>query len=188
MIAGAAVLAASWIAWAYPFIFLAPHNQKRPNITVAGPTRAGLLLECTWPIFMAFSCRMQAESAVLPWWRLAGTVVFGPVAGVAGSWAIRAAPGGRQFRVNAGLYEDHELVTTGPYALVRHPIYSSLLAILLSTMSLLTRPAWMLAALTLFIAGTEIRVATEDGLLASRFGEKFADYRRRVKAYVPLVR
>jgi protein-S-isoprenylcysteine O-methyltransferase Ste14 len=46
----------------------------------------------------------------------------------------------------------------------------------------------MLAALSLFLAGTEIRVAAEDGLLASRFGERFLAYQRRVKAYVPLLR
>jgi protein-S-isoprenylcysteine O-methyltransferase Ste14 len=57
-----------------------------------------------------------------------------------------------------------------------------------STLFLLTPWEWCLVSLALFIAGTEIRVATEDGLLASRFGEKFAAYRRRVKAYIPFVR
>jgi protein-S-isoprenylcysteine O-methyltransferase Ste14 len=42
--------------------------------------------------------------------------------------------------------------------------------------------------LALFIAGTEIRVFTEDSLLASRFGERFLEYQRRVWAYVPFVR
>jgi protein-S-isoprenylcysteine O-methyltransferase Ste14 len=40
----------------------------------------------------------------------------------------------------------------------------------------------------LFIAGTEIRVRTEDRLLESRFGERFLQYRKRVWAYVPFVR
>jgi protein-S-isoprenylcysteine O-methyltransferase Ste14 len=43
-------------------------------------------------------------------------------------------------------------------------------------------------ALALYIAGTEIRVYTEDGLLASRFGERFLEYKRRVPAYLPFVR
>ena len=43
-------------------------------------------------------------------------------------------------------------------------------------------------ALALFVAGTEIRVHTEDGLLASRFGERFFEYRKRVQAYIPFVR
>jgi protein-S-isoprenylcysteine O-methyltransferase Ste14 len=95
---------------------------------------------------------------------------------------------GRQFRVTAGLYEDHQLVTSGPYATVRHPIYTSLLAILICTQALLTPLPWAAASLALFIAGTEIRVHAEDGLLASRFGEAFQQYRKSVSAYIPFVR
>jgi protein-S-isoprenylcysteine O-methyltransferase Ste14 len=95
---------------------------------------------------------------------------------------------GKQFRVNAGLYEDHELVRTGPYGIVRHPIYSSLLAILLSTILLPTPWRWVAVSLVLFVVGTEIRVRTEDKLLASRFGPEFAEYRKKVPAYVPFVR
>ena len=95
---------------------------------------------------------------------------------------------GRQFRVQAGLYRDHELVRTGPYAVVRHPIYASLLAILLGTLLVLTPWPWIPISLALFLVGTEIRVRAEDGLLASRFGEEFRRYRTRVPAYLPFVR
>src|SRR5207302_8330701 len=54
---GWAALLVCWFAWMYPFIFHAPHNQKRPSITLAAPTRAGLLLECL-AIFIAFACRV----------------------------------------------------------------------------------------------------------------------------------
>jgi len=43
-------------------------------------------------------------------------------------------------------------------------------------------------ALPFFLAGTEIRVRAEDRLLAERFQERFAQYRSRVKAYIPFVR
>jgi protein-S-isoprenylcysteine O-methyltransferase Ste14 len=59
---------------------------------------------------------------------------------------------------------------------------------LLSTLLLLTPWRWIVVSLALFVAGTEIRVHVEDNLLASRFGEDFEDYRRQVRAYVPLVR
>jgi protein-S-isoprenylcysteine O-methyltransferase Ste14 len=95
---------------------------------------------------------------------------------------------GKQFRLHAGLYDDHELVRTGPYSIVRHPIYSSLLAMLAANCLLLTRWPWALLALAIYIAGTEIRVRSEDGLLASRFPEEFAAYRRQVPAYLPFVR
>lgn len=174
----------SWLAWGYPFVFRVPHIQRRPSITAIGPTRAGLFLECL-AIFIAFACRLPPDSPP-QWWRIAGAIVCGPVAAVLAWTATRHL--GRQFRVNAGLYEDHELVTSGPYAIVRHPIYTSLLAILACTLFVLTPWQWAVLSLALFVAGTEIRVYTEDGLLASRFGERFFEYRRRVRAYVPFVR
>jgi protein-S-isoprenylcysteine O-methyltransferase Ste14 len=178
------VLMLSWFAWAYPFLFRAPHNQRRPSITAIGPTRVGLLLE-SLGIFIAFAVRLPTD---LPpdSWRIAGTIVFGPIAPLLSWTAVRHL--GRQFRVTAGLYEDHELVTTGPYAIVRHPIYTSLLAILASTLFLLTPWQWAVVSLVLFIVGTEIRVYTEDRLLASRFGERFFEYCKRVPAYLPFVR
>jgi protein-S-isoprenylcysteine O-methyltransferase Ste14 len=173
-----------WCAWAYPFIFNAPHIQRRPSITLIGPTRAGLLLECLG-IFVAFACRLPpGDSPGIA--RFVAATVFGIIAAVLSWSAVKHL--GRQFRVNAGLYEDHELVRTGPYAIVRHPIYSSLLAILLSTLCLLTPWQWVLISLALFVAGTEIRVHAEDGLLSSRFGTAFAAYQKRVRAYVPFVR
>ncbi len=173
-----------WCAWAYPFIFRAPHVQKRESVTVAGPTRAGLLLEGI-AIFMAFAFRMPAGYPP-GIGRVAASIVCGALAGVL-AWTS-VAHLGRQFRVHAGLYHDHALVRTGPYAIVRHPIYASLLAILLCTLLLLTPWPWIAISLALFLCGTEIRVRCEDGLLASRFGEEFERYRKTVPAYIPFVR
>ncbi len=113
LLLGWLVLAVSWCAWAYPFIFLAPHNQKRPSITAIGPTRLGLFLE-SLAIFLAFAFRMPADPPP-EWWRIAAAAPCG-IAGAILAWtAVRHL--GRQFRVHAGLYEDHELVTSGPYAI-----------------------------------------------------------------------
>ena len=171
-----------WAAWAYPFILRAPHRQKRPSITVAGPTRLGLLLECA-AIAIALNIRMPGAPGPA---RILASMVCGPI-GVVLAWTA-VTHLGKQFRIHAGLYEDHELVRTGPYAVVRHPIYASLLAMLLCTLLLLTPWPWALVSLAIFVAGTEIRVHSEERLLASRFGEAFHDYRRQVPAYVPFVR
>ncbi len=173
-----------WIAWWYPFLFRAPHVQKRPSITVIGRTRIGLLLE-TIAFFCAFFLRLPAgeDPGSL---RMGAAAVIG-VVGIVTFWAAIDHLG-RQFRIQAGLYEDHQLVRTGPYALVRHPIYASMLCLLLSTMLLVTPWVWWPLPLALFVIGTEIRVRCEDGLLAGRFGAKFDEYRRATSAYVPLVR
>ena len=108
-------------------------------------------------------------------------------AGCVLSWTAVGALG-RQWRIDAGLNVDHQLIRSGPYSLVRHPIYTSMLCVFLGTGLIITPWFLFLAALVLFIAGTEIRVRTEDSLLASRFGEEFTNYKRYVPAYVPWLR
>jgi len=179
-----AVLGVSWVAWMYPFLFRAPHNQKRASITRKGATSAGLLLESA-AIFIAFTTGWRAPDAAAPW-RVAPTLLFAAPS-IALAWsAVKHL--GKQFRVNAGLYEDHELVRTGAYSLVRHPIYAALFGMLLATLSVGAPWQWAAVAVLLFIGGTEIRVHIEDSLLASRFPGSFEEYRKSVRAYVPFVR
>jgi protein-S-isoprenylcysteine O-methyltransferase Ste14 len=173
-----------WFAWLYPFIFRAPHRQKRASITASKATMIGLLLEGLG-IFTAFVFRLPPESAPDPV-RVVVSLFFGMLASMLSWSSVRHL--GRQFRIQAGLYEDHELVRTGPYALVRHPIYASLLAVLLCTLLLLTPWQWACVSLALFLIGTEIRVRAEDRLLASRFRGPFREYQKKVPAYIPFVR
>ena len=184
MITAAVILAAAWFLWLYPFLFRAPHGQKRASITRVRATRIGLLLE-SGAIFLACAIHYPADAPV-PWWRLAAAMPF--ILGAC--WLAFSAVKhlGKQFRVTAGLYEDHELVRTGAYAVVRHPIYAGLLAMLIATIIVATPWQWAALPMVLFLAGTEIRVRTEDGLLQSRFGEVFEQYRREVPAYIPFVR
>ena len=177
-------LAVLWFAWLYPFAFRAPHHQNRENITVAGPTRVGLLLECI-AIAMAFAFRLPPQPASA-WYRLLPAILLASAA-IPGAWAS-VTHLGKQFRLHAGLYVDHQLIQTGPYAIVRHPIYATFLAMLLCSLLLMTPWPWALASLSVFLIGTEIRVRSEDRLLESRFGDEFRRYRRRVSAYVPFVR
>ena len=167
-----------------PFIMRAPHHQKRPSIAATGSTVAGLALECA-AIFIAWIFRLPSDRPP-GLARILASMALGPVAAALAWSAVKHL--GRQFRFRAGLYVDHELVRTGAYSIVRHPIYASLLAILLSTLFLLTPWPWFALSMALFIAGTEIRVRAEDNLLASRFGADFEQYRREVSAYVPFVR
>jgi protein-S-isoprenylcysteine O-methyltransferase Ste14 len=95
---------------------------------------------------------------------------------------------GKQWRFDAALNTDHELVQSGAYRVVRHPIYASMFAMMLGTGFLITRLWLLAAAIAFFVAGTEVRIRVEDALLASRFGERFEEYRRRVPAYVPFMR
>ena len=79
-------------------------------------------------------------------------------------------------------------MSSGPYRMVRHPIYTSMLCMLLGTGFLLTPLPQILIATLIFVAGTEIRARIEDRLLESKFRDEFQAYRRTVSAYIPLVR
>ena len=127
-------LAVCWLVWWYPFIFRAPHRQKRESIARPGATSLGLLME-TAAFAVAFFFRLPA-GAEPGMARTLLSMALAPVAPILGWTAVTHL--GRQFRITAGLYHDHELVHTGPYGVVRHPIYASLLAMLLSTLLLLT--------------------------------------------------
>ena len=122
----------------------------------------------------------------LPVWRLAPGVCFLVLASVLSWTATRAL--GRQWRIDAGLSSDHELVTAGPYSIVRHPIYTSMLCMILGMGFLIAPLPLFAAAIVFFMAGTEVRVRVEERLLASHFGEAFQEYRRRVPAYIPFLR
>lgn len=94
---------------------------------------------------------------------------------------------GKQWRLAAGVNEDHVLVQSGPYAIVRHPIYTSMLGLLLASGFLLTPLPRFVVALVVFMIGTEIRMRTEEAVLRERFGREFEDYRARVRGLIPWV-
>ena len=114
------------------------------------------------------------------------SMVLGPPS-VALAWAATRHIG-KQWRYEAALIEDHELIQTGPYAWVRHPIYLSLLGMQLATGAAWTWWPMFLAAVIFYVIGTEIRMREEDRLLAERFQDSFARYRARVRAFIPLIR
>jgi protein-S-isoprenylcysteine O-methyltransferase Ste14 len=83
----------------------------------------------------------------------------------------------------AQLFAGHRLITNGPYAIVRHPMYAGL--ILASFGSLLIYSTWT----TLFFAGLAPLVTTrafrEEKVLAEEFGEQWQGYCRRVPMFFP---
>lgn len=92
---------------------------------------------------------------------------------------------GKEWSLTARLVEGHKLATSGPYAYVRHPIYSGMLGMLLATGLAVSYWPALLAGLAVFFVGTIIRIRREEKLLREAFGEEFENYARRVPAIVP---
>ena len=128
-------------------------------------TRWGILL-----LAIAYSILEQNKfwERSVPGWGIALSIIFFLLAGLLSWTGVRAL--GRQWQIDAGLSSDHEPVMSGRYRRVRHPIYTSMPAVLV------------------FARGTEIRVRIEDRLLVSRFGDRFRYYPRNIPAYIPFLR
>jgi protein-S-isoprenylcysteine O-methyltransferase len=82
--------------------------------------------------------------------------------------------------------QGHELVQTGPYAIVRHPIYTGLLLAVIGTAMARGTLAGYIGVAAVFVA-IMIRVDIEEKLMSDRFGETYEAYRRRTRKLVPLV-
>jgi protein-S-isoprenylcysteine O-methyltransferase Ste14 len=177
-------LLALWILWLLPFLLRRVRSTGiRPSKTAPVSILGMVLQAASFPIvFITEHLRAHPPNA----WHIALSFAFGFVSLFLIWSAIPAL--GKQWRLQAGVYADHVLVQSGPYRFVRHPIYASMLALLLAA-GLLVAP-WIAIgiALLLMIAGTEIRVRAEDRLLAERFGQEFANYKARVPAYIPFLR
>jgi protein-S-isoprenylcysteine O-methyltransferase Ste14 len=93
---------------------------------------------------------------------------------------------GKQFSAYVTIQEGHELVQSGIYGVIRHPLYLSLLlagpGFALVFRSLLIWP--ILAVTLVFIS---VRIRQEERLLATEFGDAFARYHARTWALVPCI-
>jgi protein-S-isoprenylcysteine O-methyltransferase len=99
-------------------------------------------------------------------------------------WARTAL--GRDWSALSELKQGHELVTTGPYAVVRHPSYSGLLLMFAATAVL-----WEALAVLFLLLVTGIvlglKLAREETLLAGEFPDRWPAYCARTRRVLPLV-
>ncbi|HEV8319305.1 MAG TPA: isoprenylcysteine carboxylmethyltransferase family protein [Vicinamibacterales bacterium] len=115
---------------------------------------------------------------------VAMVAVICAIAGILFSlWAINTL--GKQWSFSARVIEGHQLVTHGPYAIVRNPIYASMALWLVALALTFATPARLAIALSLYVVGTLMRVRAEEELMRATFGEQWEDYRRRVPALIP---
>jgi protein-S-isoprenylcysteine O-methyltransferase Ste14 len=115
---------------------------------------------------------------------LVGALLYFPGLGLY-LWARRAL--GSMYNVSsalgARLYAEHRLVTHGPYALVRHPMYVGVLAASLGGVLLYRTWTPVFAAVTFL--GLALRARQEERALAREFGEEWEAYARRVPGWLP---
>ena len=82
--------------------------------------------------------------------------------------------------------QDHELITSGPYAFVRHPIYTGMLLMLLGT-AIINGHAIGFAFLAVVTLGLWLKARDEEKMMIKHFPDTYPAYKSRVRALVPFI-
>lgn len=176
-----------WFGFAAGFIFRnqSPKSpdQKREPGSLYGLLLQGLSYGVAWIGHREFASYFLPRNTVL-------SLVFGSLAVLLGAASVAMANGavrllGKEWSLTARVVEGHNLATAGPYRIVRHPIYTAMLGMLLATGLAVSHWLALFLAVVIFLAGTRIRVTREERLLHETFGAEFDNYARRVPAIIP---
>jgi len=178
-----------WFGWVGTFFFKKSPAKAPEKVAKKDPvSRVGIGLQMVG-FALVFSLQRRPLGPIvpmLPWmeWVVAGVQVV--IAGLSvwlSASAVRTL--GKQWTYVARTIEGHELITEGPYHLVRNPIYLGMFGMMVAFgLSLTLWPA-LLGAIVIFLIGTFVRIRSEEKLLRATFGEQFEDYARRVPAFLP---
>jgi protein-S-isoprenylcysteine O-methyltransferase Ste14 len=176
-----------WIIFALLFVL----RKKPPKAEEAKRVSAA-----KWGIFLQ-GCGFALVGSVhrAYWWpfsrstigEIALATVAVALALASDLWCMRAIRVlGKQWTYEARVIKGHELITSGPYAVVRNPIYLGMFGLMVSTGLVFTTWWSLVIAVVVFLVGNKIRIRAEERLLRETFGSQFDDYARRVPAFFPL--
>jgi protein-S-isoprenylcysteine O-methyltransferase Ste14 len=177
-----------WLAWAI-YWWISARSIKAVRRREGAASRAAhvaplvvaalLLAPSTLP--GGFLCQRLLPASLATFWIGATSVALG--LGFS-AWA-RARLGGN-WSGTVTIKHGHELIRSGPYAYVRHPIYTGLLAALVG--SAIARGEWRgLVAVVIAFAALWRKLKLEERWLIETFGESYACYRAEVAALIPFL-
>jgi len=178
---------ALWLAsWIIAALWAAP-AAIRPGFGEQGPYRIVTLIGGAL-LFDPFQRLYRASFRLWDFGPAAGWLLFAlAVLGFAFAWWARLYLG-RLWSSSVTRKADHHVVDTGPYAIVRHPIYTGLIAACFAT-ALLKGTLIGMAGAVLMTLGFAIKAKLEERFLREQLGaEAYDSYRRRVPMLVPFAR
>lgn len=188
-----AVVIICWFVFAATFLLRRkPAGETAPDAKRAPKSFVGIVLQgvafgLVWalhraPVFSPFIDSQYLLNVVL---QIAAMLLSIGSVWMANS-AIREL--GKQWSFQARLIENHQLVISGVYKFVRHPIYAAMFGKLIATAFVLSHWLIFLIAVVIFYIGTKIRTVSEEKLLREQFHDEYENYARRVPAFVPFVK
>lgn len=176
-----------WLAFAAVFLLRkrppSVEQRTRSNASVVGIVLVGVGYWIVW------SGRRRVGTSIVDFGPLVAYALdaVAVVMAIGSVWLTMAAIRtlGKQWNLRAAVVEGHALITAGPYATVRHPVYVGMLGLLVATGLAQSRWWALVAGLAVAVVGTVVRMREEERLLRAEFGETFEAYRARVPALLP---
>ncbi len=175
-----------WLAWLALWIVMALFAKRTIERTARGWSLASSVVlggvVATFRFQHALSVHQQLYRPTITIGIAAGAVVAGGLAFTA--WACFVLGG--NWSGDVVFKEGHELIESGPYRFVRHPIYTGLLAMVLGTaIDLASLYGFVGFVLTTALLWGKLR--REEQLMSAHFPEAYAAYRRRTRALIPFL-
>ena len=171
-----------WLLWLGYWWFEARNTartQKSESFLTAVVYRGATVIS----IVLIFGLKRQRTALWPATVLLLGIAVILMLCGFAFAiWARRHI--GRFWSARVTLKEGHRLIESGPYSLVRHPIYSGLLLSMAATVMTIGT-VQSVCGYALLVGALVFKLVAEERLLAANFGEAYQEYQKRVKALIP---
>jgi protein-S-isoprenylcysteine O-methyltransferase Ste14 len=171
-----------WVLWILPAVFGKPTRQKQA--TGSRILQLVLLLVAYVLIVNGSVGWNWLNQRVVPAGRASTAAGYGLLlAGMLFAGWARLFLGGN-WSSNVTLKQDHTLVRSGPYRIVRHPIYTGLLVALSGTAIAIGELRCFLGVVLAAVAW-KIKSISEEALMVQEFGDQYTRYREQVKGLVP---
>ena len=177
---------ALWIAFLLYWRIKAAHTKTTQRLEpIASRTLRALtfliaiVLLSTTRIPLSWLYRLLWPQGLWSFWLGAAVTVAGLLFAV---WAREHL--GKNWSHAVTIKQDHELITSGPYALVRHPIYTGILTGFLGTAVALSQVRGILALILVFLV-IALKLRMEEQWMRSQFGQTYASYANETAALVP---
>ncbi len=178
------------LAWVLLLVIFRQHGRRTraPATAVRHLSRVGLILQgiAYAMVFTGSGTRgakplgavQPADLAVMVFAVLlaAGSVALAV-------WSARTL--GRHFSLTARTIAGHQLVASGPYRIVRHPIYLAMLGMLWATALVFSGPVLFAVGTLVYLVGAAVRIHSEEALLRQTFGKDYEAYQQAVPPLVP---
>ncbi len=178
----------AWYVIRYPF----ERRAKRVHVVRNARSRSDTLglasalfgLAVLPAFYVATGIPKAADYPASAW-----AIALGAIAFCCALWVFRRSHKelGRNWSITLEIREKHELVRSGPYALIRHPMYTSFLLISVAQAFLIANWVVGVAGLIGFAILFFLRVNKEERMMLENFGPQYRTYMESTKRIIPYI-